>query len=102
LEIARSLGWTEQTKIETKEESAPSSTQDDDIWDKDDDNSRRSGGGLGVAVSSMAHPSESYTVDDSLHGLVLANDVVGLTKFLDDHTETDLNALDEYVSNSSV
>ncbi|PPQ92708.1 hypothetical protein CVT25_014015 [Psilocybe cyanescens] len=91
LEIARTLGWTEQTTTEVMPE--PEFSTDDDIWDKDDGTSK-SGGGLRLAVSSIAAPLK--VVDNSIYGLALSNDVSGLTALLETHPETDLNALDEY------
>lgn len=38
------------------------------------------------------------TADKSLHGLVLSDDIHGLVSLLDEYPNSDLNALDEYVS----
>lgn len=95
LEIARTLGWTEETTVEDTAKPESSTGSDDDIWDKDDGTSK-SGGGLGLAVSSMVAPAK--VVDNSIYGLALLNDVSGLTTLLETVPETDLNALDEYVS----
>lgn len=92
LEIARTLGWTEQAKVPTKMESETPSN-DEDIWDKDDEISR-GGGGMALSVSSMAPPPK--VIDNSIHGLALSNDVMGLKKLLEGHPETDINVLDEF------
>jgi len=91
LEIARSLGWTPLTKVESKVESTP--TDEEDIWDKEELPSS-AGGGMGNAVSTMAPPPE--VIDKSIHGLALSNDVAGLNVLLDKNPDTDLNLLDEY------
>lgn len=98
LHIAHTLGWTEQTIVETKIDVPPvSSTADeDDIWDNDEETKSRSGGGMGLIVSSLAAPPPVF--DSSVHGLALSNDVSGLTALLERSPDTDLNALDEYVS----
>jgi len=98
LEIARTLGWTEQTKLDAKEDSTPpTSSNYDDLWDEDGGPSSKTsgaGGGMGLSVSSMVPPPK--VVDSSIHGLALADDISGLTTLLDRYPETDLNALDEF------
>lgn len=97
LEIARTLGWTEQTKV--PEPKTPST--DKDIWDKDEvSHASSGGGGLAVAVSSMAPPPK--VIDNSIHGIALSNDITGLKEILEAHPETDLNVLDEFVSNEYI
>lgn len=100
LEIARSLGWTESIEVQPQKETP--SVNDDSIWDSDEaasnaSSSRGAGSGMGVSVSSMAPPPDLN--DDSIHGLVLSNDISGLTSLLKNHPDTDVNALDEFVSN---
>lgn len=97
LEIARTLGWTEQAIVPAKGEPETPST-DEDIWDKDEVSRGSSGGGgLAVSVSSMAAPPK--VIDNSIHGMALSNDITGLKEILEAHPETDLNVLDEFVSN---
>lgn len=94
LEIARTLGWTEQEKGPDKRESETPSA-DEDIWDKDEVSRGSSGGsGLAVSVSSMAPPPK--VIDNSIHGTALSNDITGLKEILEAHPETDLNVLDEF------
>ncbi|GLB36067.1 putative succinyl-CoA synthetase functions in the citric acid cycle (TCA), coupling the hydrolysis of succinyl-CoA to the synthesis of ATP and thus represents the only step of substrate- level phosphorylation in the TCA [Lyophyllum shimeji] len=91
LEIARSLGWTEDTVIQPAkaEQSDP-----DSIWDDDSQSSRGGSGGMGVSVSAMALPIEE--ADKSIHGLAVANDFTGLSELLDKQPETDVNEVDEF------
>ncbi|KAF9481675.1 ankyrin [Pholiota conissans] len=101
LSVAREYGWTESTPVQTTTEESVS-VNDDSVWDSDDSSatatSSRSregtSGGLGVSVSSMAPPPEEH--DNTMHGLVLANDVVGLTKLLENQSNTDVDAVDEF------
>lgn len=101
LDLARSLGWIECYIVPPKEDKEDRSVDDDSIWDSfDEPSSSRSGGGgggMGVAVSSLAQPQNIN--DSSIHGLVLSNDVPSLKAFLTNYPETNLNALDEFVSN---
>lgn len=100
LEIARTLGWTEQTEVPAKREPEPPST-DKDIWDKYEvSHGSSGGGGLAVSVSSMAPPPK--VIDNSIHGIALSNDITGLKEILEAHPETDLNVLDEFVSNEYI
>ena len=87
LEIAQTLGWAGCTaKLESQVENVPSSSSTGDT-----------GGGMGLSVSVLVPPPPS-AIDKSIHGLALSNDVSGLTTLLEQCPETDLDALDEYVS----
>ena len=103
LEIAQTLGWTENgTTSSQVQRSIPSSSTDEGLWDDDNDNdtpeTSKSGGGGGMGLSvSVMMPSPSV-IDKSIHGLALSNDVSGLTTLLEQCPETDLDALDEFVS----
>jgi hypothetical protein len=94
LEIAQTLGWAGST-AEIQVENAPSSsTGDSDTLEA----SNSGGGGMGLSVSVLMPPSPSSAIDKSIHGLALSNDVSGLTTLLEQCPETDLDAVDEYVS----
>ena len=99
LEIAQTLGWTGSTP-EIQVHSAPSSSTSEEVWDDDDDSdtpgASGGGSGLGLSVSVMAPPPR--ITDESIHGLSLSNDVSGLTSLLEQYPETDLDAVDEFVS----
>jgi len=100
LEIAQTLGWTGNA-TEIQVQSVPSSSTSEGAWDNDDDSdtleaSNSGGGGLGLSVSVMMPPPSA--IDNSIHGLALSNDVLGLTTLLEQRPETDLDALDEFVS----
>lgn len=95
LEIAQTLGWAGST-TENQVENVPlsSSTGDSDTPEA----SNSGGGGMGLSVSVLMPPPPSSTVDKSIHGLALSNDVSGLTTLLEQCPKTDLDAVDEYVS----
>lgn len=87
LEIAQTLGWAGCTaKLESQVENVPSSSSTGDT-----------GGGMGLSVSVLVPPPPS-AIDKSIHGLALSNDISGLITLLEQCPETDLDALDEYVS----
>ena len=97
LEIARTLGWTEQAEVHIMRESE-TPTNNEDIWDKDEvPHGSSGGGGLAVSVSSMGPPPK--IIDNGIHGIALSNDITGFKEILKAHPETDLNTLDEFVSN---
>ena len=96
LEIARNLGWSESVGNEQK---PPTDVDLEHLSDEDDVPANASSAGLGLSVSRMARPD--VPADKSLHGLVLACDVPGLLSLLDGHSNLDLNALDEYVSDTT-
>ena len=103
LEIARTLGWA-GSATEIRAQSVPSSSTGEGSWDDKDDSdtpeaSNSSGGGMGLSVSVMMPPSSA--IDTSIHGLALSNDVSGLTTLLEQCPETDLDAVDEFVSQVS-
>jgi hypothetical protein len=87
LEIAQTLGWAGGTADSQVENVLSSSTDDSDT-----------GGGMGLSVSVLVPPSPPGAIDKSIHGLALSNDVSGLTTLLEQCPETDLDAVDEYVS----
>ncbi|KAF5385254.1 hypothetical protein D9615_001450 [Tricholomella constricta] len=90
LEIARSLGWSEETVIE--QQPVVGQSDPDSIWD--DDSQGGGSGGMGGSVSAMAPPEQE--ADGSVHGLAVSNDVAGLTELLEKYPETDINGLDEF------
>jgi hypothetical protein len=101
LEIAQTLGWagsSSTTEIQQQvEENVPSSTTG---GSDDTPETSNSGGGssMGLSVSVLMPPAPSSAIDKSIHGLALSNDVSGLTTLLEQCPETDLDAVDEYVS----
>ena len=96
LEIAQTLGWAGST-TEIQAENVPSSSSTGDSYTLDDSNSGGSGGGMGLSVSVLMPPPSS-AIDKSIHGLALSNDVSGLTTLLEQCPGTDLDAVDEFVS----
>lgn len=95
IEIARNLGWTEETVIETELEVQRADSED--IWDDESQRARSGGNGMGGAVSTMAS-STKLEADESIHGLAVSNDIPSLTALLDKYPDTDLDGLDEFVS----
>ncbi|KAJ7225607.1 acyl CoA binding protein-domain-containing protein [Mycena pura] len=97
LDVARSLGWKEGIAVP---EPAPGTSQSQDIWDSDSDEenkaSKSSGAaqGFGNSVSSMARPEDEK--DNSLHGLVISNDLQGLLALLEQDPNVDLDARDDF------
>lgn len=57
-----------------------------------------SGGGMGVVVSTMSQPPLDPRDHGTLHGFALSNDIKGLLRLLDAHSEMNLDSLDEYVN----
>lgn len=105
LELARSLGWDENTNVAPESVPVAPEFQSDDIWDSDTESDAPKsrggggggdGGGLGVFVSTMTVP-EGSSCNNLLSQYALDGDVEGLTAFLDEHTSTDINRLDENV-----
>ena len=96
LEIAQTLGWAGST-AEIQVENVPSSSTTGDSDTTLEASNSGGGGGMGLSVSVMMPPPSS-AVDKSIHGLALSNDVSGLTTLLEQCPETDLDAVDEYVS----
>ena len=96
LEIAQTLGWAGST-TEIQVEDVPSSS----TTPPEASNSGGGGGGMGLSVSVMMPPPPSSAIDKSIHGLALSNDVSGLTTLLEQCPETNLDAVDEYVSQLS-
>ena len=95
LEIAQTLGWAGSTAKIQVENVPSSSTGDSDTLEASNSGG---GGGMGLSVSVLMPSSPSSAIDKSIHGLALSNDVSGLTILLEQCPETDLNAVDEYVS----
>jgi hypothetical protein len=99
LEIAQTLGWAGST-TEIQVQNLPLSSTGEGSWDENDTreaSNSSSGGGMGLSVSVIMPPSPDV-IDKSIHGLALSNDVSGLTTLLEQCPETDLNAVDEFVS----
>ena len=110
LEIASSLGWTEGRQPEAKSSSGGSGSKaeeegdgdEDDIWDKDEDTEARKSRG---EEASMGHITSTMVVTDegsssALTNFAIAGDVDGLAEYLQEHSETDINAVDENVGDS--
>jgi len=93
LEIARSLGWTEDTLIdkETKDDGPLSHN-----WEEEGTTSSNTGSirGMGGAVSSLVPPIEEP--DRSIHGLAISNDASALSALLENNPETNPDELDEF------
>ncbi|KAF7339545.1 hypothetical protein MSAN_02169000 [Mycena sanguinolenta] len=93
LEIARSLGWTESVAL-------AEATKSEDIWDDSDSEkptkSRGGSSGFGTSVSAMARPEADLESDNSLHGLVVSNNLQGLVSFLRDQPNVNLDVRDEF------
>ena len=95
LEIAQTLGWAGGSATGVQVENIPSSSTGDS---NTPEASNSGGGGMGLSVSVLMPPQPSSAIDKSIHGLALSNDVSGLTTLLEQCPETDLDALDEFVS----
>jgi len=96
IEIAQSLGWAGSTTEIQVENVPPSSSTTGDSDTTPDAANSGGGSGMGLSVSVMMPPPPSSTIDKSVHGLALSNDVSGLTTLLEQCPETDLDAVDEY------
>ena len=101
LDIARSMGWTEDTVI-TKPEPEPVDEDEDGIWDDDEDSSHSntskrggSSGGFGLAVSQVSQP-EQEDDDGSVHYLAVSNKAARLQALLETQAEV-IDTRDEYV-----
>jgi len=90
LEMAQTLGWAGST-TGIQVENGPSSSTGDTP-----EASNFGGGGMGLSVSVLVPLPPSKTIDKSIHGLALSNDVSGLTTLLEQCPETNLDAVDEY------
>ena len=102
--IARGLGWTPDAAATVeagptlKSKSAPDEEPSaEELLESESVEERGSGrsGGLSVAVSAMAKEDAE---DDSLHGLAIQGDVDRLSQYLEQNSNADVNAVDEYVS----
>ena len=96
LEISQTLGWA-GSATEIQVENVPSSSCTGDSDTTPEASNSGEGGGMGLSVSVMKPPPSSV-IDKSIHGLALSNDVSGLTTLLERYPETDLDAVDEFVS----
>jgi len=95
LEIARSLGWSEQVGgTESPNSKKEKADGEDGIWDDDSDSATSHGGGLGPSVSTMAAPEEEH--DGSIHGLAVSNNTDEMALLLQRNPATDVNARDEF------
>jgi hypothetical protein len=110
LEIARGLGWTlgaaaVPTSVDqSRKQSDEATNSSDDIWDFETDgleSDRGDGGnggvGMATSVSAMAAPPLDEQDAKSLHGLAVANNVLGLSSYLDACPGISINNLDEHV-----
>ncbi|KAJ7092628.1 ankyrin repeat-containing domain protein [Mycena epipterygia] len=102
LEIARTLGWTESAVLDENADTQKAEDEwdfeddDDDDDDKPPTKSRGETGGFGTSVSSMSRPEDEDGNDTSLHGLVVSNNLQGLVSLLQEDSNIDLNARDEF------
>ena len=110
LEIAQGLGWTSGvaatlTSVDrSRKQGDEATSSSDDIWDLETDESESNrgdegNGGVGMAtsVSAMAAPPLDEQDAKSLHGLAVANNVLGLSSYLDAFSGVNINNLDEHV-----
>ena len=100
IEIAQTLGWTGST-TESQVENVPlssSTTGNSDTTPEASNHGGGGGGGMGLSVSVLMPPPPPSAIDKSIHGLALSDDVSGLTTLLEQYPETDLDAVDEFVS----
>ncbi|KAF9462157.1 acyl CoA binding protein-domain-containing protein [Collybia nuda] len=93
IEIAKTLGWTEDSEVSDSKSQQPAeeTTSDRGIVERVPDNGIE---GMGVAVSTMARPAEFK--EETLHGVAIRNDVQGLLFFLEKYPDADLNSRDEF------
>jgi hypothetical protein len=99
LEIARELGWIEGVaptaeQCHTEDDKATGSSEDS--WGQGS-NGGNGGGGMGTSVSAMALPPLDEQDAKSLHGLAVANNVSGLSSYIDSRPGVDINELDKHV-----
>lgn len=110
LEIARGLGWTlgvaaVPTSVDQSRKQSDETTKfSDDIWDFETNGSESNSGdggnggvGMATSVSAMAPPPLDEQDAKSLHGLAVANNVLGLSSYLDACPGININNLDEHV-----
>lgn len=76
-----------------------SSTDSGDIWDKDEGGTKKDGQGLGNFVSTMRRTDEDGEQDqNSLHGLAIADNAVGVLTHMQENPGIDINERDQFVS----
>ena len=95
LDIAKSLGWVQGSIKETSGGSSDRANEAG-IWE-DGSSTGSNSGGMGNSVSFMARPPSEECDTSTIHGLAVAGDAAGLTLFLQDHPEADINEKDEFV-----
>ena len=101
LELCKGLGWVpDAADMYTAQEDKEEEGEID--WDSPDDPSPRHAGVAGMANSvSVLQQEEEEPLDlNTLHGVVLADDLDRLKAM--EKGQVDLNALDEYVSQSRI
>ncbi|OBZ78625.1 Acyl-CoA-binding domain-containing protein 2 [Grifola frondosa] len=92
LEIARTLGWSEDKAPEASRDVSERGGEDN-IWDDDSATNKRSGdGGMGNFVSTVTHED---TAVSKLSSLAISGNVQGLQSFLDENPRVDVNQPDE-------
>ena len=100
LEIARNLGWVPDAQPTSKPplDVGRSSIDAGGIWDDDDSGSTGGGSGMGPTVSIVQRPDDGDEHDpDSIHGLAVSNNAIGLLTHLQENPKTDINERDEFV-----
>jgi hypothetical protein len=100
LEIARTLGWTDNASQSYTESNKEINSSTDILpHEISISGSSRGGGGegMGASVSAMAPPPFDEQDGKTLHGLAVANKVSGLSSYLEAHPTADINAVDEHV-----
>jgi len=97
LEIARSLGWSEDSQTKAVSPTNDFTADDlDDLSPSSSDGSGGGGGGMGAGVSIVLKPPPSNEDVNCIHGFALSGDAEGLAQFLNAHPELDLNIRDSY------
>ncbi|KAA1468718.1 ankyrin [Dentipellis sp. KUC8613] len=97
LDIARSLGWNDDTPAHDASAATTSSHPAEAESSGDEGSGRGSGGGMGVSVSVFAPPESAEHTDSSeLHSLVLKDTHTDLHAFLQANPDCEIDARDSF------